>query len=124
MQKRVLERLKEVTDGTIEEGPKFEGSLKGLDYYNLMCRGAAENSRMEIKGSNLYTFNYVFEGNDAVLFLFSIPLANKPGGKHVVERVLDIVKAVEDTFITLDYMHSKEVKEDNFVYLTCVKVID
>ena len=41
--------------------------------------------------------------------------------KHIVERVMKIVELLENVFITLDYMNSKEVKEEKFVYLISVK---
>jgi hypothetical protein len=36
---------------------------------------------------------------------------------------MDVLKAVEDCFITVDYMDLKTVKEDKFLYMTIVKKI-
>jgi hypothetical protein len=58
--------------------------------------------------------------------VFSIPV-NTPeetGAKNVAERVMDIIENMERILITLDYAHSKEVKEDKFIYITIVKKLE
>ena len=67
-----------------------------------------------------------YEECPSVMMIFAIPIntEEESGGKYVAERVMEIVKKAEDCFITLDYVDSKEIKEDKFVYVTMLKKIE
>jgi len=123
---RPQERLREIFDLTVESDLKNDSSLEDMNYYNIMCKAASKNVLFKLFGSNLCMFNYTYEGNEAILMLFSIPLSESsgPGAKHIAERVMEVVENVEGVFTTVDYMESKEVKEDRFVYVTIVKKIE
>jgi len=123
---RPQERLREIFDLTVESDLKNDSPLEDMNYYNVMCKAASKDVLFKLFGSNLCMFNYVYENSDAVLMLFSIPLneSSGPGAKHIAERVMEVVENVEKVFTTVDYMESKEVKEDRFVYVTIVKKIE
>ena len=125
---RMQEKLLVHFDEVVENGPKFNGSLKDIDYFSTMTRAAEYNTMYSVKGrTNVHMLNCRHEGKDAVLMIFSIPLSSNngnSGGKQVVEKIMDILQNVEECFTTLDYSHSEEVKSDNFAYLTFVKALE
>lgn len=123
-EKHVKEKLKEIFESTIDGGLKYEGSCKSPEYYNLFCKAAANESLHKTMGNNVCMFNCSFDGSDAVMMLFSIPInSNETGAKNIAERVMEVIAGVEDCFITTDYVKSEEVKEDKFVYITVVKKV-
>ena len=67
-------------------------------------------------------FNCEFEGCDAILIIFSIPInSNESGSKSIAERVIEVVAGIEDCFVTVDNIKSEEMKEDKFVYVKVIK---
>jgi hypothetical protein len=70
-------------------------------------------------------FNTQYEGEDAILMIYSIPI-NSPedaGAKSIAERVIEIVSETEKCFTTLDYAKEEKVEEDKVVYVLIVKRI-
>jgi len=121
---RAKEKLQEFFDKTLENGPTFNEAFDNIDYYAMMCEAAKHDTLFKLKGSNVSMFNCEFKCEDAVMIVFSVPMNTGEGGKHISERVMDILKLTEECFTTLDYTHSKEVKEDKFVYLTFIKNLE
>lgn len=120
-----LDRLKEIFENTVESGLLYDGKYENIEYYNLFCKAAAKEKLYKIAGNNLCMFNCSYENSDAVLMIFYIPInSNDSGAKNVAERVIEVVEIIEDCFVTLDHMKSEEVKEDKFVYVSCIKKID
>lgn len=120
------ERLRQIFESTIDSGEKYCGNIADIDYYSLLCKSTANNQLYKIFSCNLFMYNYTFNEEDAVLMVFSIPTSvtdNSPENKHVSERILDVLKIVEECFITVDFMDLKTVKEDKFLYMTIVKKI-
>jgi hypothetical protein len=75
---------------------------------------------------NLCSFNCDFEGEEAVIMIFSVPISTQAevlDKKHSSERIMDIIKTVEECFISIDHMSFKEVKEDKFSYITIIKKV-
>lgn len=124
--KNQVERMKEIFESVLEKDVVFEKSLQEINYYNLMCKAAANDTMFKLFGSNFCVFNYVFEECESVLMVFAIPIneAETKGSKHVAERVMEVARKVEEAFITVDYMTSVEVKEDKFVYMTIIKKLE
>jgi hypothetical protein len=122
----VIDRLKEVFEITIESGIKYEGSLENPDYYGLFCKAASKEQLYKLMGNNLCMFNCEVDGDDAVMMLFSIPIntSEESGAKNVAERVMEVVQNVEECFVTLDELDSKQVQEDKFVYVTAIKKLE
>ena len=115
------DRLKQIFETTIDSGLKHVGNINELDYYSLLCKSTASNKLYKILGCNVSMFNYEYKNEDSVLIIFSIPVTLNNENKHVSERIMDILKVVEDCFITTDFMDLKNVKEDKFYYMTVVK---
>lgn len=120
------ERLLNIFDTTAEsEDIKYAGPFDKIDYYSLMCKSASKDSLYTLENCNVCMFNCVYENSEAVLMMIAIPIIlenNKENkNKHIVERVMDVVALLENSFITLDYMSSNEVREEKFVYLIAIK---
>lgn len=124
MAEHVREKLKEIFENTIESDSKFEGDFEKPDYYALFCKAAARENFYKLMGANLCMFNCKYEDKDAVMMVFSIPINDESGAKNVAERVMEIARETEKCFITLDFINSAEVREDRFIYVTAVKIID
>lgn len=114
------DRLKQIFETTVDSGLKHIGHIDELDFYSLLCQSTANNKIYKILNCNMLMFNYEFKNEDSVLIIFSIPLTNNEN-KHVSEKIMDILKLVEDCFVTVDFMDLKNSKEDKFFYLTIVK---
>lgn len=123
-----LERLRQIFDSTIESGISHSGDIENLDYYSLLCKATSSNQLYKLFSCNLTMFNYTFEGSDAVLIIFSIPISLnsdvQSDNRHISERIMTVLKLIEDCFSTVDYMNLKNIKEDKFQYMTVVKKIN
>jgi len=121
----IIEKLKDYFDQTVESGQKYEGTLKNIDFYALFCQAASKNELYKLMGNNMCMFNYEYEGKEAVMIIFSIPLNNteETGSKGMAERTMEVVENIEKCFIDIDRTISKEVKEDKFMYLLFIKTI-
>ena len=119
---KTIDRVKEIFDLAVESGPELGCELEDIDHCNLMFKGGMQNSLYQIMGCNLSVFSLDYESVEAILMSFAIPIKEK-GSKHIVERIMDIVRVLEGCFTTLDYCKSHEVREDKYAYLTAIKKI-
>ena len=113
--------LLEHYESTIENGVKFEGALEEIDYFKTFSKADAKKQMFKMHGCNVCMLNY---GDTSVLIIFAIPIRSAVEGdenKHVSERMMDVVKNIEDVFINVDSMVANEVKEDKMIYLTVIK---
>lgn len=127
-QKNYVEKLKEIFNISIDNDLKYDGNLNDINYYSLLCKATALNKLFKMFNCNLCLFNTKYKNKDSIMMIFSIPLSLNSeineSTKHISERVMEIIKVVEDAFINVDYMKCKEVKEDKFIYLTIIKKIE
>ena len=115
--------LLERYESTIENGVKFEGILEEINYFKTFSKADAKKQMFKMHGCNVCMLNY---GDTSVLIIFAIPIRSAVEGdenKHVSERMMDVVKNIEDVFINVDSMTANEVKEDKMIYLTIVKKV-
>lgn len=120
------ERLKQIYDLTLDTGLSYSGSLDEIDFYALLCKATANNHLYKIISCNLCMFNYKFENEDSVLVIFSIPSSlnsDTQEMRHISERIMDVLKIIEECFATVDYMKLQNVKEDKFTYMTIIKKV-
>ena len=123
--KKAKEKIVELFDKTVKNGEVYDGDLENVNYFALMCK-AKEDYMFKIGQCNGCMFKYKYDGKTSVLFIFSMPINLNPDNgdvKHISERVIDIVRMLEDCFVTIDYLNSVESREDKFVYITAVKRI-
>ena len=117
-------KLKELFEATVDNGIKFEGNVKTIDYYSLFCKAASADKLYKVLGNNVCMFTCEYEDIDSVLIIFFMPInTEENGAKNVAERVMEVVEKAETCFTTLDYLTSEEVKEDKFIYITIIKKI-
>jgi len=124
------ERLKQIFESTVESGLKYDGNIDEIDFYSLFCKSTANNQLYKLFSCNLSMFKYTYENDDSVLIIFSIPISlnldriengNQQENKHISERIMEILRIVEECFIVVDYMDLKNIKEDKFMYMVIVK---
>ncbi len=120
---KTQEKIIEIFDSVVESGVKLDTPIEDVDKCNLMFKAATSDTLHQMLGSNMCMFNCEYQGEDAVYIMFSIPIQEK-GSKQIVERVVEVVKKLEDCFVTLDSCTSEEVKEDRFVYVTAIKKLE
>lgn len=121
---RIQKKLKDIYETTLDRGPKYDGSLTEMNYYNLVVKAASNDLLFNITNNNVCMFNYKHENEDSILMLFSIPTTGGDKDKHISERIMDIIRHTEECFVTLDYVNSKEVKDDKFTYIIMIKKLD
>ena len=121
-------RINEIFSSTIDSDLSYSGPLTEMNYYNLLFKATTENKLYKMFSCNLCMFNYKYEGVDSVLILFAIPVSVNTevvaDSKHFSERMMDILKILEECFITLDFIHSQDVKEEKFIYLVAIKKLN
>jgi hypothetical protein len=116
------EKLKKIFTNTVESKSEFKGSLEDINYISVLSRAGVEGRLTSLLGNNVCGFLCSYQDSSAVLIVFAIPISAKDdGAKHVAERVMQIVDLCEECFVTLDYLSSKEIEEDRFVYVVVVK---
>lgn len=116
-------RLKQIFETTIDSGLKYSGDINEIDFYSLICTSTANNNLYRIINCNVVMFNCEYKNEESILMIFSIPLTLNDDTKHISERIIDVLKLVEDCFITVDFMDLKNVKEDKFYYMIVIKNI-
>ncbi len=121
----VIKKLKEKFEDVVESNElKYDGSITNIDYFSLFCKAAAADNLYKFFGVNTCMFNFVYDNDDSVLIIFSIPINNDSSSKHIADRVMEITRSMERCFVTLDFISSIEVKDDKFVYISIVKKVN
>ncbi len=125
MDKKLKQKLKDAFDQTIESNDlKYDGNLKNIDYFGLFCKAGAKDKLYKFLGLNTCLFNYIHEKKDSILIIFSIPNGEESSTKFIADKVMDIVELCESIFVTTDYIKSKEVKDDRFIYVSIIKKLN
>ena len=125
MDQKLEQKFREAYEITLEsENLRYNGALDNVDYFGLFCKATAEDKLYKFFGLNTCMFNFTHENADSMLIIFSIPNGEDSSTKVIADKVMDIVKLSEKVFTTIDYIKSKEVKDDTFVYVTIIKKIN
>ena len=117
-------KLFQIFEETVDSDERYEGTLYDIDHYSLICKAAAKDRLFKFKEANVCMFNFENEGMDNVFMLFSMPINAKDGVKNIAERVISMVDDIEKSFITLDHISSRELKEEKFIYIVCIKKVE
>ena len=116
------DRLKEIFESTIESGTRYDGSIDNINYFNLFCKSSSQDQVYKFMGNNLCMFNCNYNDKDAVVMIFYIPINTEDYGiKNIAERIIKLVEVMEESFITMEYLKSQEIKEDKFIYVVGIK---
>jgi hypothetical protein len=117
-------RLKEIFETTIESDLYYNDTVENINYYNMFCKAASQNQIYKIFNNDLCMFNYKYDNEDAILMIFYLPInENNYRSKKISEKIIEIIEIIEETFITVDYLRSNEIKEDKFIYVVSIKKI-
>lgn len=122
MNKKLEEKFRETYEKTLENVDlQYSGNLKNIDYFGLFCKATAQDKLYRFLGLNTCMFNYTHESQDSAMIIFSIPNGEDSSTKYVADKVMDIVELCENVFVTVDFIKSKEIKDDKFIYVTVIK---
>ena len=124
MNDSIQTRLKEIFCKTIEGDLCYNGEVENIDYFSLSCKAVAENCMYKLMGANLFMFKMIHKNLESVLMVYSIPINPEVGTKQIADRVMEIISNSESCFVTLDYLKSREIKEEKFIYITLIKKYD
>ena len=125
MNKKLEQKFREAYEGTLENVDlQYTGNLKNVDYFGLFCKATAQDKLYLFLGLNTCMFNYTHEKQDSVMIIFSIPNGEESSTKYIADKVMDIVELSESVFVTVDYIKSKEIKNDKFIYVTIIKKLN
>jgi len=121
----IYQRIKDSFEDTVESNDlKYSGSLLDIDYFGLFCQATSKDKLYKYLGVNCCMFNFLHEKDEAVLILFSIPATTSASTKNIADRVMEITETMEKCFTTVDYIHSREKKDEKFVYVTVIKQLE
>jgi len=118
-------RLEEIFEQSLDGVLTVTVDVNNLDYYSLFCKAASKERLYKISEYNVCMFVNKYEEEDSVLILFMMPINVENGSKtkNVAERVMEVVSLLENVFVNLDFLESKEVKEDKYIYVVATKKI-
>jgi len=105
----------------IKNGYEYEGNLKKIDYLPTMLLAIDKDQVLKYNNNNVYLFRYKYDNTDSILMIFAIPVESDID-QSLSERIFDVLKDIECTFVTLDYRNLKE--EKSFTFLTVIKKIE
>jgi len=122
-QKEILEKN---FNDCIDKDVWFDKDLDDVENIRLLSLNF--KNTFKLVNSNAFMFKYNYENCDSILMIFAVPFSlrtdNKSGHvKHISERIMEIVGLLENSFIELDHMFCREVKEDKSFYLVAIKKI-
>ncbi len=118
------DRLKEIFETTIEAEIRYDDSIENINYYKLFCKAGSHDQLYKFMGNDLCMFNCNYNDKDAAIMIFYIPINSEESGvKNIAEKIIKIVEVMEESFITIDYLKSQEIKEDKFIYVVGIKNI-
>ena len=121
-------KFKDLYDKAMESDQYFENiDQTSINFFDLVFKASSKNLYCLFKGNNLCIFKCKYYNDPYMMIIFGIPSKKKSetsGKKFISERIIDLIKCVEDCLITVDKMKSFENQDDKFVYLSCMKKIN
>lgn len=119
-------RLEEIIKQIKEDFTDYKIESDEVSFFNLFLREHENNKNLSIiKGCDVLTYKYIFEEENSVLLVFSIPNLNennKTETRSTNEKILGIIKLLEDYFTYLDFVSLKsEGTNEQYSYLVVIK---
>lgn len=115
--KMIQDRLLRIFNETIDEGEYLDKNLNEIDGFSEMFTISHERL-YKFLNSSLCMFRYRYNNNDSVLMIIFVPinLENEDNkSKHVSERIMESVRHLEETFISLDYLNVIPGEQSNCI---------
>jgi len=117
-------KLRKIFKETVDDGNEYKGSLKHLPCSDLIISAINTRKNYRYETNNLCMLKYRFCNHNAILMIFAIPIKSSEDERNVNERFFDVLRDVEQAFVTLDYRQLKDFEEDKYMYFICIKVIE
>lgn len=115
--KMIQDRLLRIFNETVDEGEYLNKNLDEIDGFSEIF-GVNHERLYKFLNSSLCMFRYRYNDNDSVLMIIFVPinLDNEDNkSKHVSERIMESVKHLEETFISLDYLNIIPGEQNNCI---------
>lgn len=115
--KMIQDRLLRIFNETIDEGEYLDKNLDEIDGFSELFTVSHERL-YKFLNSNLCMFRYRYGNSDSVLMIIFVPinLENEDNkSKHVSERIMESVRHLEETFISLDYLNIIPGEQNNCI---------
>lgn len=108
-------KLLQVFNDTLQNGIELNKNLDEIDGFYDFTK-AEYNKMNKFLSSNLCAFRYKYKEKESVLLLFAVPVnSTDPKSKHVSERIIEIIKYLEETFISLEYLTVISQEKHNYI---------
>ena len=126
-----FKKLNDIIEQVKEKNEYFETDIinEDIELFNLFLKSEEEKTSYLFKRCLLLSYNYIYQDNESLLFIFSIPSydveKNKNSSqKSVNENILNLIKIFEEYFVYIDYINiKKEGQSNQFNYLIIIKKI-
>ena len=121
----IQERTMEIFNQTLcyKKDLIYSGEVAEINHFNMLTKAGINDSLYKLMGCNMCMLNCKYEEKPGILIIFSIPINETTGSKLIADRVMEIIENMEECFTTIDYMQSKEQKDEKFIYVTIIKII-
>jgi hypothetical protein len=122
----IKNKLTKIFDDTLNSPDwKYDGKVEDINCYSLFCTALSDDKKnYKMLSSVMSMFNCYYQECKSVLMLFSIyNSSNETSAKNISEKVMDIARNLENTFVTIDYLSTLEVKEEKYIYVIAAKKI-
>jgi hypothetical protein len=122
----IKNKLIKILNDTLEcDDWKYDGKIEEVNCFSLLCEMLSDDNRShKMLGSIMTMFNCFYQECKSVLMFFSIHNASDDkSAKNMSEKIIEIARNLENTFITIDFLNTTEVKEEKYVYIVAVKKI-
>jgi hypothetical protein len=116
----MYEKIKNIIKKTVELPQSYNDDIHKINCFKMFMNVKHENI-YKMMNFNICSFNYEYEGYKSVLLIFSTSINDKDTTKDTTNKIINVIDILEKSLITLDYIESKEIKEDNQIYLIVVK---
>lgn len=122
--KIIQDRLLRIFNETIEEGDHLDKEINEIDGFSELFN-ISHDKIYKFLNSSLCMFKYRYNESDSILMIIFVPINmneedNK--SKHVSERIMESVKHLEETFISLDYLNIITGEQNNCI--VAIKSVD
>lgn len=115
-------KLKKAFSDTLSSDLKYNKPVESIDY-TVLTKAMLADKTLKCLGCTVSMFNYVFQGDNAVLIVFSYYPKEDTGLKRISEKAIEVVGILQEVFVTVDYVDIVTPKSEGYVYIVCIKKV-
>lgn len=113
------DKLIEIFNKTLElDYMRYDGDVNHIIYSDLINLYGYKYDDI----TNLLMIKYNYNNKKSLLIITKTPMKLENNFIGYNERLFDIIKNIEETFTTLNYLQIKEDK-GGYIYFICIKII-